>query len=180
MGLAYMPFTFPTVTVQNNMERSGVDVSKQEVDRIWEAYRIATMQDGLMPYNKDLGGANLPIIQALEAKTGYARGTIAAWLNGLEKAVKEQGMGWRYLDPAGAAQAEKETVSLTNPLESLKTITKSVGESAANLIKPSAEPVTNILKWTAIAVVAGAVIYGGYQVSQIMKARKRGRKKNGG
>lgn len=181
MGTPYVPFTFPTITVQNNMERSAVKISTAEVDRMWEAYRDATINGGLMPYNSESGGVNLPIIQAMEKSTGYARLKIAAWLNALEKAVKEQGHGWRWLDPAGAAQAAKDQISPLNPLESIKTVTKSIGESAANLIRPSAEPVTNLVKWAAIAVVAGAVIYGGYQVSQIMKGRKRLRRgKDGG
>jgi hypothetical protein len=171
MGLAYVPLTFPTVTVRTNM--APVLASNSEVDRLWSAYKEATVTDKIPPYNSDLGGANIaPLLRALETKTGYTRMKIAAWLNALQKAVREQSWGWRWLDPAGAMAAEKDAYSL-NPVESLKKAAKDLGQAAGDLVKPSLDPVTNLVKYGALLVVGGAVIYGIYHGTKIFKKRRK-------
>lgn len=177
MGAAYVPFTFPTITVRNNMETAGVRVSSGEVDRLWEAYKIATVDEGLAPYNHEGGGAvAVPLLASLSLATGYTKAKVAGWLNALEKAVKEQGKSWKYLDPAGAALSESKGYSITNPVESLKRAATDLGETAGNLLKPALDPVTNLAKYGALIVVAAAVSYGVYQGAKHFKKARRRRK----
>lgn len=174
MGLPYVPFTFPTITVQQNAKRGGVNLSTSEVDRIWAAYKVATLNEGIAPFAHDAGGRNLPIIQYLEKATSLSRMKIVAWLNATEQTVN-QGWGFRWIDPKAAAEAEKGSISL-NPIETLKTVTKGAGEAVSNFLKPSAEPLTNLIKWTAVAAASGAVIYGLWTLAPVLGLRKRKKK----
>lgn len=169
MGLPYVPLTFPTVTVRNNMAQTQVSASTAEVDRLWEAYKRATVVDGISPYNKD-GGSNLAIIQALETATDYQRLKVVAWLNALDKAVKEQGFGWLWLDPAGAKEAGSP---LIDPVGALKRTLGDAGQAVGNFLTPVADPVTNVLKWSAVLVGGAAVIYGIYHGTKLFNGRKR-------
>jgi len=178
MGIPYVPFTFPTVTVRNNMAASGVNASNAEVDMFWNAYKDGTMKNGLAPYGGSLQGgkANADILNFISNQTNLGKSKAAAFLNGLYKAVTEQGMAVKYLDPAGYQKSVEGTYSL-NPVESLKTAAKDIGQAAGNLLKPVADPVTNLVKYAAVALVAGAVIYGVYHGTKIYKAtRRRGKK----
>lgn len=176
LGAPYIPLTFPTVTVRNNMQTLGVIASNAEVDRLWTAYKKVTTEDGLRPFHDPQLGGNTPVLLAVEKETGFARAKVSAFLNGLYKAVNEQGWGWRWLDPAGAEHAEQGGYSL-NPIETLKTVAKDVGQAAGDLIKPSLDPVTNLVKYGALVVVGGAVIYGLYHGTKIFKATRKARGK---
>ncbi len=46
MGAAYIPFTFPTVGVSSFMARAGVTASNATIDQLWDAYYLATTQQG--------------------------------------------------------------------------------------------------------------------------------------
>lgn len=172
MGLPYVPLTFPTITVQTNAKASGVVLSIAEVDRMWEAYKDATVNKGVKPYGDPQGGGNLAILQAVETATDLPRLKVAAWLNALYKAVNEQGWGWLWLDPAGAAKAGSPII---NPAGAIKQVATDAGEAIKNFVAPVADPLTNLLKWGAILVVGGAVIYGVYEGHKFFKGRK-GRK----
>lgn len=174
MGIPLVPLTFPTLTVQTYMKQSGVTASTSEIDRMWEAYKEATVKDGVTPYSPDKsGGQNLPIIVALENKTGYARARVVAYLNAVVRAV-QGGWGWRWLDPKAATNTLQETIQA--PLNTVKQVLTGVGEAAGGFLKPVADPVTNLVKWAAVGLVGGAIIYGLYQASIVVKARKRMRK----
>jgi len=177
MGLPYVPFTFPTVTVANNMKASGVSASFGEVDTLWNAYFTATTKDGLAPYGgpERGGAANAAILNKLATDTNIGKSKVAAFLNGLYKAVTEQGQAAMYLDPATYQKSAEGSYSL-NPVESIKTAAKDIGQAAGNLLKPVADPITNLVKYAAVALVAGALIYGVYQGTKIMKARKKSRR----
>ena len=173
MGMAYVPGTFPTVGVYGFMTRAGVSTTWAEVDRLWDAYYLATVVEGIPPFNSKAGGKNAaPLLQYMEAKTQIPRNTIAGWLNALEQEVAANGRGY-YLDPVTADKAAEGQVSVDHPLESIKTITAGVGQAAGNLLKPSLDPVTNLVKYTAIGLVSVAVIYGLFQVPKIFKKRRR-------
>lgn len=179
MGAAYIPFTFPTVTVRNNMAIAGVLASNAEVDRMWEAYYSATVEDGLAPFRDPKLGGNTPILLAVEKKTGFERLKVAAWLNAVYKAVNEQNMGWRWLDPKASDHAEQGAIKTVT--DTLTTAARGVGEAAGALLKPSLDPVTNLVKYTAIAVAAGALVYGVYQGMVVYKSFRRvKRRKKGG
>jgi hypothetical protein len=98
---------------------------------------------------------------------------VAAFLNGLLKAVNEQGAAGKYLDPMGYQNSIEGEYSPLNPIESLKTAAADIGQAAGNLLKPVADPVTNLVKYAAVALVAGAVIYGLYHGTKIFKAKRR-------
>jgi len=165
-GEAFLFSIFPAETVKTNMAQAGIKVSTSEVERIWESYKKAVL-GGLAPYSKAGGGAvAAPLLSAIEKDTGYLRGVIAPWLNALERAVKEQGWDWKWLDPRGA----KEAGQPLSAGESIQVAAAGIGEAAGGLIKPVADPVTNLVKYAAIAAVAGAIIYGLFLMP---KKRKR-------
>lgn len=176
MGIPYVPFTFPTVTVRNNMSLGGVSASNAEVDRMWDAYYQATAKDGLAPYGGSGrgGAANAALLNYVAEATNISKGKVAAFLNGLYKAVNEQGAARKYLDPLGYQKSVEGEYSL-NPIESFKTAAADVGQAAGNLLRPVADPVTNLVKYAAVALVAGAVIYGVYHGTKIIKAGRRRR-----
>lgn len=168
-GEGFLFSVFPTETVRANMEASAVKASTGEVERLWTAYQKALIVENLAPYSKAGGGAvAAPLLQSMEKETGYGRGAIAAFLNALEKAVKEQGWDWRWLDPRAAKAAGQ-------PLTAGESITKALkatGQGAADFLKPTLDPVTNLVKYAAVGLVAGAVIYGIYHGTKIFKTAK--------
>jgi len=171
-GEGFFFSVFPVETVKTNMKQALVSVSDSEVERLWEAYKKAVI-GGLAPYSKAGGGAVAgPLLSAMEKDTGYIRATIAAFLNALERAVKEQGWDWKWLDPRAAKEAGQPLTAG----ESVKAAMSNTGKAVAEFVKPVADPVTNILKYGAIALVAGAIIYGLYQVSPFLKAKRKRRK----
>ncbi len=145
MGLPYVPLTFPTVTVRNNAKNAMVDLTNSEVDRLWAAYKVATLERGIRPYTSEAGGGNLAIIQALETATDYTRLKVVAFLNGLEKAVKTQGFGWVWLDPALASQTDPVGGALVDPVAAFKRTMGDIGEALSKFLTPVADPVTNVL-----------------------------------
>lgn len=160
---------FPAETVRTNMAVGAVMVSDAEVERLWTAYQKA-LDAGAAPYAKASGGPiAAPLLKAMGAETGYPRLTVIAFLNGLEKAVKEQGWDWRWLDPRSAKEAG---LPLTAG-ESVKKAVATAGQTAGALVKPTLDPVTNVMKYTAIALVAGAVIYGIYEANKAWNRKKR-------
>jgi hypothetical protein len=178
MGFPFIPGTFPTVGVTNFMQRAGVKTSWAEVGRLWDAYYIATVKEGLQAFNSAAGGKNAaPLLNSMNKQTGIPKNTIAAWLNALEDEVAANGRAY-FLDPVTASKAAEGQVDpINHPLESIKTVAKSVGQSAKELITPVADPITNIIKYSALLVVGGAVIYGIYHGTKIYKAtRRRGKK----
>lgn len=180
MGAAYIPGTFPTVGVSSFMQRAGVKVSNATVDQLWDAYYLAMTEEKLAPYAKDAPGAvKAAILNSLTKRTSLPKNTVAAWLNALADEVAANGRAY-YLDPAGAeAAAVGQVDPLNHPLETVKTVFKAAGEAAGAALKPVADPLTNIVKYTAMALVAGAVIYGLWEFTPIFKAAKRSRKRKG-
>lgn len=171
MGIPYVPFTFPTVTVQTYMKQGGVVASTGEVDYLWTSYKDAVVKDGVSPYSPDKsGGENLPIILALQEKTGYDRGRVVAYLNAVVKAVNN-GWGWRWLDPKKSMEVGKDIIQA--PLDMLKQVFQGIGDAVGGFLKPVADPVTNLVKYAALGIVGGAVIYGIFQARQVLKAKKR-------
>lgn len=170
-GEGFLFAVFPEETVRQNMEAGGVKASRAEVERLWTAYQKGSIEAGLPPYAKSGGGAIAAAwLRFLETETGYPRMTIAAWLNGLEKAVREQGWDWRWLDPAAAREAGQ-------PLSAGESVSQAVqktGRAVGDFLKPGLDPVTNLVKYASIALVAGAVIYGVYHGSKLLKARRKG------
>lgn len=172
-GEGFLFAVFPTATVRTNMSQGGVSASAGEVERLWTAYQKALAVPGVAPYSKAGGGAvAAPLLKSIEAETGYDRMRIAAFLNALEKAVKEQGWDWKWLDPRAAKEAG---LPLTAG-QSVSQAIKATGQSAADFLKPTLDPVTNLVKYASIALVAGAVIYGVYHGTKIFKVAKRRRK----
>lgn len=170
-GEGFLFAVFPTETVKNNMAASGVPSSDGEVERLWTAYQKGSAQ-GIPAYAHKLtgGGSNAAAwLTFLEKETGYPRLTIAAYLNGVEKAVKEQGWDWRWLDPA-AARAAGEPLTAG---ESVSNALSKTGTAIAGYLKPTLDPVTNLVKYSAIALVAGAVIYGIFEGRKFFKPAKR-------
>lgn len=171
MGTAYVPFTFPTVTVRNNMQVWNVKTSNADVDRMWEVYyNLTTTDPRLPPYNKDQAGQNTPLVQGMMKGTGLSGLEVAAFLQGLEKAVNEQGWGWRWLDPALSDDQTQKALGIA------PNIAKTLGDTAKNLLAPTADSVTNIVKYAALAVAGGAIVYGLYTWN---KSKRRKRAKGG-
>ncbi len=170
-----MPLTFPTVTVRNNAGNSGVPLMNAEVDAMWEAYKHATLEGQLRPYGSPSDGGNTPIVLAVEKATGFPRAKVVAFLNGLLLAVNDQGWGTLWLDPAGAMNSDPVSGALVDPMSALKRAGGDIGEALRNLLKPVADPLTNVLKWGAVMAVSGASIYGIWYASKFFKGRK-GRK----
>lgn len=171
-GEGFLFSIFPAETVRANMEASGVKASTAEVERLWTAYKKGSMEKAMPAYAHKLagGGSNASAwIQYLETETGYPRLTIAAYLNGVEKAVKEQGWDWKWLDP-GAAHAAGEPLTAG---ESVSGALSKTGEAIAGYLKPTLDPVTNMIKYASVALVAGAVIYAIYEGSKYFKPAKR-------
>ncbi len=177
-GEGFLFSTFPTETVKANMSLGGVKASDAEIERLWTAYQKGSIEKHFPAFtHKQVGGGSVaaPWVSYLEAETGYPRMTIAAYLNGVEKAVKEQGWDWRWLDPAAARDAG---LPLTVG-ESVSGALKGAGESVGNFLKPTLDPVTNLVKYASIALVAGAVIYGVYHGTKVFKVFKAKRRKKG-
>ncbi len=171
MGLPYVPLTFPTITVQENAKAAQVNMSVAEVDRLWSVYKDAVMNKGYKAYNPADASTFLPLLQYLETTTDMTRLKVVAWLNGLYKAVNEQGWGWMWLDPKGAADTSVNP--LIDPIGAVKKVAGDAGQAVSNFLTPVADPITNILKWGAVLVVGGAVIYAIYEGNKYFKSRKR-------
>lgn len=178
MGFPGVPFTFPTLTVQSGMQSWGVNLSTSDVDKIWDIYKAANLA-GTIPAYREVNGSsiNLPIVNYLVNASGFPLLTIAAWLKSTESASYTWGDYW--IDPLGTQKAQVGSYSL-NPVEDLKTLANDIGSVAttattaiANTAAPILDPVTNLVKWAAIFVVGGAVVYGLYKGTNIFKARKR-------
>jgi len=157
MSEGFLFSVFPTETVQANMQTGGVKVSASEVDRLWTSYQKA-MDSGLKPYAKGMPDLYL-LLNFMVSDTGYAKMTVAAFLNALETAVKVQGWDWKWLDPKSAKEAG-QSLSIG---ESVQGALKATGEGAKSLLAPTLDPVANVVKYASIAAVAAAVIYGLYQ-----------------
>lgn len=171
-GEGFLFSVFPTETVRTNMEATGVKASEAEVERLWTAYQKGSIEKGIPAYAHKLsgGGSNVAAwLQFLEAETGYSRMMIAAYLNAIEKAVKEQGWDWKWLDPA-AARAAGEPLTAG---ESVSQALSKTGQAVGGFLKPGLDPVTNLVKYAAVALVAGAVIYGVYHGSKMFKRKRR-------
>lgn len=172
-GEGFLFSRFPTETVRANMQLGGVKASSGEVERLWLSYQRATVESGLAPYSKHGGGAvSAPLLAFMSKETGYPKMTVAAFLNGLEKAVKE-GWDWKWIDPRAAAE---EGLPMTVG-DSISQAVKGAGDTVGAFLKPTLDPVTNLVKYAAIAIVAGAVVYGVYQGTQAYKAYKRVRRR---
>jgi len=161
---------FPSETVRTNMEAAGVVVSASQVDNLWAAYQAATVDQGLAPYSKAGGGkVAAPLLESMEKTTGYNRTILAAFLNALEMAVNVQGWEWKWLDPKRAIAAGQPMTAGA----SIKQALGAAGDSAKAFLAPTLDPVTNLVKYAAVALVAGAVIYGVYHGSKFLKAKRR-------
>lgn len=176
MGAAYIPGTFPTVGVASRMQLAQVRTSFAEVDRLYDAYVMA-LESGLAPMAKGAKGTVTgPLLTAMSAQTSLPKNTVAAWLNALVQEVEENGRGY-YLDPVSADKAAVGKFDPVNhPIESIKTVASGVGQAAGGLLKPVADPVTNLVKYAAIALVAGASIYAIYTFTPLFKSGKRRKK----
>lgn len=163
----YLFSVFPADVVQANMQGFGVVVPLTNVDRLWTSYQKA-LASGLQHYTKAGGGkVSAPLLQAMTSDTGYDRMTVAAFLNGLEEAVTSQGWDWKWLDP----QAAKAAGLPLTPSDAISSAVKSVGDSAGALVNPVLDPVTNLVKYGAFALVAGLLIYGIYQGNKLFGRR---------
>ncbi len=169
MGLPYVPLTFPTITVQENAKTAGVALSVAEVDKLWDVYKDAVMNRGYKAYNPATHDF-LPLLQYLETTTDFTRLKVVAWLNALYTAVNDQGWGYMWLDPKAAAAT---TNPIIDPIGAVKKIAGDAGTAVSNFLTPVADPLTNLLKWGAILVVGGAVIYATYEGHKYFKSRKR-------
>lgn len=167
MAAAYIPFTFPTVTVQEWAGKAGNILSRAEVDRMWEAYKEATVKDGIPIFRDPRGGGNTPIVKAVAAKSGLTIVKAAAFLNATYSAVNEGGEGWCWIDPPRCEAAESGAI---------QSVTGGIGGAVSNILKPSLDPVTNLVKWGAVLVVGGAVVYGLYNFGWIFKKGRKRRK----
>jgi hypothetical protein len=178
MGYAYVPFTFPTVTVRNNMETSGVHVSNGEVDMLWDSYFKGCNDKGLGPFGGPAGNGkvNADILNYIANETNLGKMKAAAWLNAVFKAVSTQNADPQYLNPRGFKESQVGHVS-GNPLESVKTVLKDLGEATGGFLKPVADPVTNVIKYAAIGIVGIAAIYGLYKLTPIFKKKKTGKRR---
>jgi hypothetical protein len=174
MGLAYIPWTFPTITVKNNMAAGAVNVSNNEVNMLWDAYFLGTTEKKLAPFGgSEVGGkGNADILNFIANQTNLGKMKAAAFLNALFKAVTTQGADKQYLDPAGKIAAQADHYSL-NPVESLKTGLKDLGTGIGGFLKPVADPITNTVKYVAVGLVAAALIYGIYHGAKLIKLKKK-------
>jgi len=171
-GEGFLFSIFPVESVKNNMLASGVKASDAEVERLWSAYQKGSIEKGIPAYTHKLsgGGSNAAAwLSFLEGETGYPRLTIAAYLNAVEKAVKEQGWDWKWLDPA-AARAAGEPLTAG---ESVSQALSKTGTAIGGFLKPTLDPVTNLVKYAALALVAGAVVYAVYEGQKHFKRAKR-------
>lgn len=105
----------------------------------------------------------------MRERTGYPSNTVAAYLNGLLEAVQYQGWDRKWIDPAAAVAAGKPLDLAAGVKDKLRT----AGESVGAFLKPSLDPVTNLVKYASVALVAGAVIYGIYHGTKLFKGAKR-------
>lgn len=174
MGLPYVPFTFPTTGVFSYMKRAGVDTSYDEVDRIWDAYYIATVQNKVPVYNPKEGGKNIgALLNNINKQTSIPKNTIAAWLNALVDEVNANG-GTEYLDPVTAVAAvQAGKFDIMHPIESLKLLATDAGQVVGGAAGAAVDPVTNLVKWAAILVVGGAVIYGVYHGAKYFNGKRK-------
>jgi len=178
MGLAYIPWTFPTVTVKNNMAAALVNVSNAEVGILWDAYFLGTTEKNLPPFGGPGGTAkaNADILNFIANQSNLGKMKAAAFLNALFKAVSTQGADRQYLDPAGKIAAQADHYSL-NPIESIKTGLKDLGVGVGGFLKPVADPLTNTIKYAAVGLVAVALIYGIYHGAKVLKLTKKSKRR---
>lgn len=176
LGFPFIPGTFPTVGVAARMKVNGVDLGWGMVDALYDAYYLALKDEGLAPYAPGSGKVSAPLLASMSKRTSQPKGVVAAWLNALYQEVQQNGRSY-FLDPVTADTAAAGQVDPVNhPLSTLETLTKSAGNAAANLVKPSADALTNVIKYTALGLAAAALIYGVYQGHQFLKTRKRRKK----
>lgn len=175
MGAAFIPGTFPTVGVAARMSVAKVDVGWGIVDQIYDAYYLALKEDNLPPFTPGMAEKSA-LINAMAKRTSQPKSTIVAWLNALYEEVRENGRDY-FLSPVAAdAAAVGKFDPLNHPLMTLENVAGSVGRAAGNALKPSADALTNVIKYTALGLTAAALIYGVYQGHQFLKSRKRRKK----
>jgi len=168
MGAAYVPFTFPTITVQVTARRMGYTLTNAEIDRLWAIYKAGQLERGLKPFA--IAGDsenNSRVIQDMMRESSLPRVTVAGWLLATAETVN-QGWSSQWIDPAnytGGYVTEIIKDAVTEAGGVLKATTTAVGDAA----KPLIDPVTGLVKWAAILAVAGAGIYLLYNYKKVFK-----------
>lgn len=171
MGAAYIPFTFPTVTVQVTARKNGYDLSHSEIDQLWPIYRAGQLERGLRPFR--IGGDaanNAAVIRDLQEYSAMDRLKVIGWLLATAETVN-QGWSSQWIDPANytggyVAEVAKQVIEEVGGVA--KTATTAVAEAA----KPVIAPVTELAKWAAILAAGGAVVYLIFNYKTLFGGRK--------
>lgn len=171
LGAAYVPFTFPTVTVQVNARKAGYDLSYSEIDQLWPIYRAGQLERGLKPFRINGDSANnAAVIRDLQAMSAMDRLKVIGWLLATAETVN-QGWSSQWIDPAnytGGYVSEIAKDAITEVGGVLKTTTTAVVDAA----NPVIGPVTNLAKWAALIALGGAAIYLAYNYKALFGGRK--------
>lgn len=161
----------PAAKIARYMREGGVEATPEEVSRLWELYRQGVVEKGFAPYIKETGAAKWGDVFNWIVAAGIPKAKVAAFLNALERSALKDGDGFEWVDPVGAASAqkadtEKKVATAGSVLAPVKAVTGSIGEAAGALLAPTLDPVTNLVKYAALtAVVAG----GAYLVFKFSK-----------
>lgn len=163
LGLAFIPFTFPTAMVAREMERllPGQRVAWTVVDRIWSIYKIG-VEDEIIPswpVSKTEKKTYLPI-NYLYSK-GIDKTTAQAFLRATETVSELAGAG--YIDPL------QEKIATGKNVEKVKSAVRTVSQTVGGGIGDLTKPLTDNLKFIAIAASVIGIGYIGYKSGAFKK-----------
>ncbi len=125
LGLPFVPFTFDTVAFTNLARDNGYELTWDQVDDIWEAYKLGRSSGELTSK-----GNTAEVASYLKSKVWYRPETIKAWLNTADAAASSWwGFGGYFVDFGGPAGPIKGAV------DTAKSVVKGVADSAGQVLK---------------------------------------------
>lgn len=151
MGIPFVPFTFPTLTVQGALlidyPHLSDFLSWQNVQRIYNFYQYAVTEEGLPIYEK--GNQITKTVNYIETKTGFKKSNIILVLDKIRELAKSGKISQKYWN-----------------FETASTVKNVITESA----KVFDKSVKNI-KVIGFIAIAGVVLYLSWPFLKRVRAR---------
>lgn len=146
MGLAFVPFTFPTTDVLFYLHQNvpSINWKLKMVDVLYREYKDLVKEKGFKPY------PDKEIVPALVDATGYDLGTTRLFMYSIYQMSKQGRLDPKYLNQSDSGTIFKE------PFKDITDTLEKTGKS---------------IKWVGILAITGAVLYFGWPI--LSKIRKR-------
>jgi len=137
LGTYGIPFTFPTITIRNEIAKAAPNLKTmplKKIDSIYTQYKSLVTDGKFEPY----GAGSTPMVEAIASNTGFSLGEVRITLYTIRKLAEAGKIDTEYWKIIPASQ--------------------SFTAKAANY-KDSMFTMTNNIKWIGIAAIAGVALY---------------------